>query len=201
MAGGGASAPQPLPAGDFAAWLRDMQQALRGERSADVPCGDCTACCTASQFVHIGPDEADTIARIPAALLFPAPRMPPGHLLLGYDRRGHCPMLVDGACSIYDNRPRTCRTYDCRIFAATGISADDSGVDRGKALIAERVARWRFAYPTPRDRDLAAAVQGSVARVRAEDEQRGAGVPPRTAIQMAVRAVELCDEAAVSRES
>ena len=30
-------------------------------------------------------------------------------------------MLVDGRCSIYEHRPRTCRTYDCRIFTATGL--------------------------------------------------------------------------------
>ena len=30
---------------------------------------------------------------------------------MGYDERGHCPMLVDGDCSIYDHRPRTCRMY------------------------------------------------------------------------------------------
>ena len=53
-----------------------MQAALRGERSADVPCGDCTRCCTSSQFIHIAPDEVETLAHIPVELLFPAPRLP-----------------------------------------------------------------------------------------------------------------------------
>src|SRR6478736_1314494 len=133
-----------LPAGDFSSWLRDMQAALRGERSADVPCGGCTACCTASQFVHIGPDETDALAHIPAELLFPAPLLPAGHVLLGHDERGHCPMLHEGRCSIYAHRPRTCRTYDCRVFAAA-----DAGIDGGvDGLIAARARRWRFAYPT-----------------------------------------------------
>ena len=87
---------------------------------SEVPCDGCTACCTSSQFVHIGPDETDTLARIPRRLLFPAPRLPAGHVLMGYDENGHCPMLVDGACSIYEHRPRTCRTYDCRVFPAAG---------------------------------------------------------------------------------
>lgn len=60
-----------------------MQAALRGEGEADVPCGSCTACCTASQFVHIEPDEADALAHIPRQLLFPAPRLPRGHVLMG----------------------------------------------------------------------------------------------------------------------
>ena len=29
-----------------------------------------------------------------------------------------------GGCSIYDHRPRTCRTFDCRVFAAAGVAVD-----------------------------------------------------------------------------
>jgi hypothetical protein len=53
-------------AGDFSSWLAGMQAAIRGERGSDVPCDGCTACCTSSQFIHVGPDETDTLARIPA---------------------------------------------------------------------------------------------------------------------------------------
>jgi hypothetical protein len=49
-------------------------------------------------------------------------------------------MLVDEACSIYEHRPRTCRAYDCRVFAAAGL-ADD--VD-GKAMISSAAKAWRF---------------------------------------------------------
>ena len=163
---------QPLAAGRFSQWLAEMERALRGEADADVPCGGCTACCTSSQFVHIGPEETATLARIPAALRFPAPGLPKGHVVLGYDQRGHCPMLVDGACSIYEDRPRTCRTYDCRVFAAAGIDAD-------KPAIAERVRRWRFDVATDADHTLLDAVRAAAAFV---DE--------RDATQRAVRAVE-----------
>ncbi|HJV08323.1 MAG TPA: YkgJ family cysteine cluster protein, partial [Acidimicrobiales bacterium] len=93
-----------LPAGRFSTWLAQLAGG-----DVDVPCGACTACCTSSQFVHIGPDESETLARIPPALLFPAPGLPKGHVVMGYDERGHCPMFVDGGCSIYEARPRTCR--------------------------------------------------------------------------------------------
>jgi hypothetical protein len=149
-------ADHDLNAGDFSSWLADMQSALRGERAADVPCGECTACCTSSQFVHIAPDETDTLAHIPAELLFPAPRMPKGHVLLGYDERGHCPMLVDNRCSIYEHRPRTCRTYDCRVFPAAGVDAD-------KPLVARQAVRWRFTFPTDTDRLEHRAVQTAAA--------------------------------------
>jgi Fe-S-cluster containining protein len=144
-----------------------MQRALRGEADAEVPCDGCTACCRSSQFVHIGPEETATLTRIPAELQFPAPGLPEGHVVLGYDERGHCPMLVDGACSIYENRPRTCRTYDCRVFAATGIDAD-------KPAIAERARRWRFDVTTEEDRILRDAVRAAAAFVREGDATRRA---------------------------
>ncbi len=128
-------------AGDFSGWIIGMQAALRGEQESDVPCGSCTGCCTSSQFVHIAPDETDTLAHIPSALLFPAPRMPRGNVLLGYDEHGHCPMLVDGACSIYAHRPRTCRIYDCRVFAAAGVELDEGE----KVHIAHRTTRIAMA--------------------------------------------------------
>src|SRR5215510_291977 len=127
-------------AGDFSDWLDGMVVALRDGVDADVPCDGCTACCTSSQFVHIAPDETDTLAHVPPELLFPAPRRPAGHVLLGYDERGHCPMLVDGACTIYAHRPRTCRAYDCRVFVATDLPVDDDATP----AIAARVAEWRF---------------------------------------------------------
>jgi Fe-S-cluster containining protein len=141
------AAEGPLPAGGFSGWATQMRGALQGGRDAEVPCGSCSACCTASQFVHIGPDEVDALAHIPAELLFPAPRAPEGHVLLGYDERGHCPMLVDGKCSIYAHRPRTCRTYDCRVFAAAGVAP--AGAQQ--VAIGRRVRRWRFSYDSSDD--------------------------------------------------
>lgn len=147
----------PLDAGPFARWAAETAVVIRDGGTADVPCGSCTACCTSSQFVHVGPDETDALAHLPAALLFPAPGWPPGHVLLPYDERGHCPMLVDGRCSVYDHRPRTCRTYDCRVFAATGIAPPED-----KPAIAAQVARWRFGTDTPEDLAARAAVRAAV---------------------------------------
>ncbi|HET7490215.1 MAG TPA: YkgJ family cysteine cluster protein [Acidimicrobiales bacterium] len=143
----------PLAAGRFSVWLREAERAVAGGEAV-VPCDGCTACCTSSQFVHIGPDEAATLARIPPALLFPAPLRPAGHVVLGFDERGHCPMLVDGRCSIYEHRPRACRSYDCRVFAAAAVEPE-------APAIAERTRRWRFAVPSPADEDAAAAVRAA----------------------------------------
>lgn len=175
-----------LDAGGLAAWVDELQAALYGDGDVDVPCGGCTACCTSSQFVHIGPDEADARASIPSALLFAAPGMPDGHVLLGYDEHGRCPMLGDGGCSIYEHRPRTCRTYDCRVFPATGVTLDDAD----KAEIARRAGRWRFEVVTDRDHERQRALRASAAHLAAHGDELPREVAPRTPTQLAVLAVE-----------
>ncbi len=175
-----------LPAGDFSVWIAGMLAAIRGEGESDVPCDGCTACCTASQFIHIGPDEVDTLAHIPGALLFPAPRLPHGHVLMGYDERGHCPMLIDNRCSIYEHRPRTCRTYDCRVFAAAGIEPTGDT----KVEITARARRWRFNVRTDVDRAQQAAVRAA-AKYVAEHPDLLPGGRSTTETQLAVLAVEV----------
>ena len=174
-----------LAAGDFSSWLAGMQEALKGDRASDVPCDGCTACCTSSQFVHVGPEETDTLAHVPPELLFPAPGLPPGHRVLGYDERGHCPMLVDDRCSIYEHRPRTCRTYDCRIFPAVGVEPD------AKVRISQRARRWRFAYAGEADRARHEAVRAASAFLRRSPGRLPPGAVPRDPVQLAVLAVEI----------
>ena len=178
-----------LSAGDFSSWMIEMQSAIRGERGSDVPCGRCTACCTSSQFIHIGPDETDTLAHVPAELLFPAPRLPSGHVLLGYDQRGHCPMLIDNHCSIYEHRPRTCRTYDCRVFPAAGLEPDSDD----KALIAQQVRRWRFGLASPADENQHDAVRAAATFLSEHAELVPGGVAAMTTTQLAVMAIEVHD--------
>ena len=187
MAVGDASDDRELGAGDFSSWLAEMQGALRGEHGSEVPCGSCTACCTASQFIHIGPDETDTLARIPRQLLFPAPRLPRGHVLMGYDERGHCPMLIDEQCSIYEHRPRTCRTYDCRIFPAAGLSVGDDD----KILIEQQASRWRFSHATPADRTKHDAVRVAARYLEHHSDVFADGTAPAYTTQLAVAAIEL----------
>jgi uncharacterized protein len=177
-----------LPAGDFSAWMVEIRAAIRERRGSDVPCDGCTACCRSSQFVHIGPDETDTLSRIPAELLFPAPGRPAGHVVLGYDERGHCPMLIDDKCSIYARRPNACRTYDCRIFAATGTAAGEQKVE-----ITRRARRWQFSYSTAEARTERDAVRAGASFLAAHPELlREAGIPANET-QLAVLAVEIHD--------
>ena len=172
-------------AGAFGPWLHQMLDALRGTVDADVPCERCVACCSSSQFVHVAPDEVDALAHIPNELLFPAPRMPRGHVLMGYDERGRCPMLTDAGCSIYEHRPRTCRTYDCRVFPAAGVDVGDD-----KPLVAEQARRWRFEHPSADDAALHAAVRAAAAFVGEHRSELPDELRPSNSTQLAVVAVE-----------
>jgi Fe-S-cluster containining protein len=168
--------------------MTEIRGAIRKERGSDVPCGGCTACCTSSQFVHIEPDETDTLAHIPPDVLFPAPRLPRGHLVMGYDERGHCPMLIDNRCSIYEHRPRTCRTYDCRVFPAAGIEPDED-----KALVARQVRRWRFSFPTEDDTSQHEAVRAAARFLDEHASSLPEDLAPPNRTQQAVLALEISD--------
>jgi uncharacterized protein len=176
-----------LPAGAFGDWLDGMRAALRHEADADVACGDCCACCSTGHFVHIAPEETETLAHIAPELVFPAPGQPAGHVLLGHDERGRCPLLDEGGrCTVYAWRPRTCRIYDCRVFAAAGIAAD-------RAAISARARRWRFACPAPADADKLAAARAAARFVREHAAAFPGGAVPDDPSQLAVLAVRVAD--------
>jgi hypothetical protein len=99
-------------------------------------------------------------------------------------------MLVDDRCSIYEDRPRACRTYDCRIFAAAGVAIDDDD----KALIAERVARWRFSYPAADDEQRQRAVRAAAEYLGRHGEPGPDRAIPENATRIAVRAIELHED-------
>jgi Fe-S-cluster containining protein len=179
----------PLPAGDFSNWLREIRHALRTDAAMDVACGSCAGCCTSSYFITIRAHETEVLRRVDKALLVPAPNQS-GAMLMGYDTRGHCPQLVDRKCKIYEHRPETCRSYDCRVFSAAGIAA--GGDD--KAEINQRVARWQFAYPTQKDRIEHEAVLAASKFIR-DNGDRFPGRPiakyPSQLAVFAVKAYEL----------
>ena len=177
--------PAPLPAGNFSEWLHAMRKALAGSEGMDVACGDCRGCCTSSYFIKIRPHETETRRRIGEDCLEPAPDAPPGTMLMGYDSQGHCAMFRAGNCSIYSQRPDTCRTYDCRVFAAAGNSPGDD-----RPVINERVARWRFEYPTSADHVEQRAVTATANFIRRYPIQFPGGRVPSRPSEVAVLAVK-----------
>lgn len=133
---------EEVEAGEFGAWLEATVASLRGGAAVEVPCGSCVGCCVSAYFIPLRPGDRGARARIPAQVLVDAPDQPPGHAMMGHGADGHCPMLAAGRCTIYPDRPQTCRDYDCRIFAAAGIEA--GGPQR--RVINQRVRAWRFSH-------------------------------------------------------
>jgi len=176
-----------IAAGSFGAWLERALAALRGEAGLDVPCGGCVGCCTSSYFVRVRPEDTRTLAVIPAELLFEAPGGPPGDRLLPCARGGACPMFDGAGCSIYADRPRACREYDCRMFAAAGIDA--GGAD--KAVINERVRAWEFSYGSDAERAAHQAVKAAAAFVLAERASFPGGRAPTAPSDVAALALEV----------
>jgi len=176
-----------LAAGAFGDWAREVTAAQTGDAGVDVPCGSCTACCRSSYFIHIGPKETRTLRRIPAALMFPAPGLAKGHMVMGYDERGHCPMLIDDRCSIYDDRPRTCRNFDCRVFAAAGLSPEADH----KPEIAVQVGKWRFDYPSEADASGHTAMQAAAAFLSENPACFPGGIAPSSAGQLALLSLKV----------
>ena len=148
---------QPKNAGPFATWLKQLLDAVaKPATGMDVPCGDCTACCQSSLFIHIADDEPAREA-IPHVLQFPAPGKSKTWVM-GYNEHGRCPMLKvtgeNATCTVYNARPNTCRTFDCRVFTATEIYPSEPS----QQAMANRAQQWQFEYPQALDRTLQAAV-------------------------------------------
>jgi uncharacterized protein len=94
-------------------------------------------------------------------------------------------MLCSGKCSIYSDRPQTCRDYDCRIYAATGLLPDGD-----RTAIQGRVLAWRFGPGSPDDVAAAEAVRAAAQFIRRHADQFPASMRAGSATAAAVLAVK-----------
>lgn len=108
-------------------------------------------------------------------------------MILGYDEQGHCPMLENGSCSIYDQRPRTCRSYDCRIFPATDLKL----TDQAKSAILEQTQRWKFTLDDSHDLEKQAAVQKAAIFIQDHVHLFPQGATPGTTTHIALMAIKV----------
>jgi len=106
---------------------------------------------------------------------------------MGYSDKGHCPMLVDDKCSIYDYRPQICRSYDCRVFAATGVPVDA----QNQAEIAQRVEAWVFNYEKEESREEHRTLKEAAAFLQNNRDLFPQGSLPGHPAQLAALAVRI----------
>jgi Fe-S-cluster containining protein len=81
-----------------------------------------------------------------------------GNLRLAKKEDGSCVYLVDDKCSIYEERPHTCRTYDCRVpnLLYGWRDAFDPVMD-------EAISQWApLRTPLPEDADMVTAMRMAV---------------------------------------
>jgi uncharacterized protein len=173
-----------IDAGNFLAWLDAMQAVLRGAQDADVPCGDCVGCCVSSYPIPLRVTDEAARAAVPEQHLI-GPANPGEKWLMGFRDDGSCPFLVERACTIYAQRPRTCRDYDCRIYAAAGVMPDGE-----RPVIERRVRAWQFRFPTEKDQQGAAAVAKAAEFIRSRRELFPAAMRAGSATAAAVMAIK-----------
>jgi len=98
-------------------------------------------------------------------------------------------MLVDDTCSIYADRPLTCRKFDCRVLSAAGLEPDGPGQD----ALTDRVRQWRFVVGTGRDRNVRDALRAAAVYLEAHPECFEPGRNPVNAVQRSVTALAIYD--------
>jgi uncharacterized protein len=157
------------PAGSLGQWLATMRAVLRNEQVADVPCDGCVGCCISSYAIPLRPTDKVALEAVPARFL----GLPVDGRLARMNHRpdGTCPMLKANRCSIYADRPQTCRDYDCRIYAATGLLPDGN-----RPVIRDRVLEWRFGMDTEEESAQGAALRRAASFIR----EHAALFPPDT---------------------
>jgi Fe-S-cluster containining protein len=173
-------------AGDFDTWLADIQASFQDGLGTSVPCGDCRGCCMSSYFIPVMPEDTPARAAIPPHLLVRVPGASGRHFLLGHDAHGHCPMLRAGNCTIYPHRPSACRTYDCRVFAASGLLAESE-----RSAINERVASWAFRYAAPESRRRHDAIKRAARFVQEHQSAFPDGRVPTRPGDLAILAIKV----------
>ncbi|MCY0994115.1 YkgJ family cysteine cluster protein [Nannocystis sp. ILAH1] len=95
-------------------------------------CQRCALCCDGDLFatVPLQPGEVEAVRRRGLVVLDrdagPALAQP-------------CAALQDRSCTIYDDRPGPCRSYECMLYAA--LAADEVGLAEALATVAEARAR------------------------------------------------------------
>lgn len=141
--------PTPASPGSPVTWLRKLKQqhSRGGSIAADVPCGDCNACCHETS-VFLEPDEVDKYRNVEE--VGEGGRSRPR---LERNEDQSCVYLDDeGACSIYENRPRLCRNFDCRPLAFCGIRVEH------KEKLNQGLDHWDLSPRSSEDREVLLAL-------------------------------------------
>ncbi len=151
-----AMVPRPVERrkwGTIARWarhrLKNVEAGVRGivarrydeGADADVPCGSCNACCRSGLHIDLQSWESDIGLDV---------EIREGMRLLRMNADGSCVHLVDNQCNVRDHRPISCRTYDCRDFAAARTRHNGPHV----APVNEVIGMWDPEFKSAEDQEV-----------------------------------------------
>jgi Fe-S-cluster containining protein len=143
------------PFGSVTTFLREHDAGVRAG-ATKTPCGTCTACCVSKEWAAV-PLSAEEAERFADCAHYSA-----GTWLLDRKPDGSCVKLIEGKCSVYQQRPRTCRLFDCR-WAALIEAICRFGV--ADELARSALLQWEAPRITERrDRDALEAIARAIMR-------------------------------------
>lgn len=126
------------------------------KEDAIVPCGICTACCK-KETVILHPEAGDVVAIYSTAVVKnPLTGMPA--LALQHKPNGDCIYLTDSGCSIWQNRPHVCRTFDCRMAFLRFSRSTRKRMIKAGVLDQETIAAGKQRLDTLTDQQRAEAL-------------------------------------------
>lgn len=125
--------------GSLSTYLRHASKISIANPDSHTPCGSCDTCCH-SVFDKLG--------------LTPEEQTRFGVEYFDMTETGRCPHMGENGCEIYEQRPLTCRMFDCRFFAACDIARVEVGGIPAlpNAQINELAGKWAFKPLTDEDR-------------------------------------------------
>lgn len=180
---------EQLNAGPFSSWLEQIRISLHRGESVEVPCGICAACCTSGFYIAISKQETASLDKIPEECLFEIPGVTDA-VYIGCDDQGNCHLLNGERCQIYEHRPVACRTFDCRIYTATGIEPDKES----SSPINQKIQGWKFEYPTKKDHNQQLILKAAAAILGASQDIAADNLSTKNSRIIALRAIMLMEK-------
>ncbi len=110
---------------------RNWERLIRDRTEASVPCNGCNACCRSKTLQ--AQVRGDELERFPDAVW----NDNTNSYVLKKNDDGSCTRLVDGKCSVYADRPKSCSGYDCRFHLLAGVIPDGND-----PVMQEAVLQW-----------------------------------------------------------
>lgn len=136
-----------------------------------VDCAGCARCCRSAFLVKLRPEEA---ARLPHDVRDGAAYL---------QHRGRDCVMFDAEtnrCSIYEDRPVSCRQYDCRPLWLAGLRNRQRGQE-----INERLEAWRTEVHSDVDLGVVAVVWLKARSLYAQEENPDVGLIAGAAVMAA----------------